>query len=287
MKWFSTICRGKCPYLIDLVTAVLILSLPGPLYAVDGLSGGKLVMPWARTLPPGSVDFEPAVSLTTFDHALDPDGESVSLGGRCQVTTIDFRLTTGLIERLEMGVGFGIESANFHSGATSLVESETSLADLGLGWKYQLWGKEDKAALALEWGIGMPWVSQASYAVWEAGVIYSTPIGNKWSLDLDATLYFTSATSPGDPEVGATYNAGIAVDLAEKWTVAAELNGFWERADDEEDTTSWKITPTVGFAYGLNDTVGVCMLMQQDLAGLGKNTELATVAQILFGFAFE
>ncbi|UCD84329.1 MAG: hypothetical protein JSU92_13805 [Deltaproteobacteria bacterium] len=287
MKWFFTIYRGKYPHCIGLVTAILILSLPGPLYAVDGLSSGKLCMPWARTMSPGSVEFEPAVSLTTFDE-VDLDGESVSLDGRWQVTTIDFRFTTGLIERLEMGVGFGIESANFyHDENPDLDESETSLADLGLGWKYQVWGKEEEAALAVEWGIGLPWVSQASYAVWEAGVIYSMPIGERWSVDADATGYFTSATSPGDPEVGATYNAGIAVDLTDKWTVATELNGFWERADDEEDTASWKITPTVGFAYGLNETVGVCVLAQQDVAGLGQNTELATVAQMLFGFAFE
>ncbi len=106
-------------------------------------------------------------------------------------------------------------------------------------------------------------------------------------MDVDATGYFTSQASPGDPEGGATYNAGIAVDLAEKWTLAAELNGFWERADDEDDTTSWKVTPTVGFAYGLNDTLSVCILGQQDIAGLGQNTELATVAQALFTFAFE
>ncbi len=288
MKWFSAICRGGYLNLLGWVTVILALLLPRPLRAVDGLSSGKLIMPWARTLPVGAVEFEPAVSLTTFDEALSSDGDSVSLDGRYQLTTIDFRFTGGLIEGFEMGAAFSIESANFyHDEDPKLDESETSLTDLALGWKYRLWGEEEEAALALEWGIGLPWVSHASYTVWEAGLIYSLPIGEKWSVDVDATGYFTSQASPGDPEGGATYNAGIAVDLAEKWTLAAELNGFWERADDEDDTTSWKVTPTVGFAYGLNDTLSVCILGQQDIAGLGQNTELATVAQALFTFAFE
>jgi len=112
------------------------------------------------------------------------------------------------------------------------------------------------------------------------------PLGDKWSLDLDGTGYLTSETSPGDPEIGATSNVGIAVDLNDKWTIAAELNGFWERARSD-DTESWKITPALGFAYGLNDTLSVCILAQQDVEGLGRNTELATVTQMLFTFAFE
>ncbi len=47
------------------------------------------------------------------------------------------------------------------------------------------------------------------------------------------------------------------------------------------------IPPALGFAYGLNDTLSVCIKAMQDAKGLGKNTELATVTQMLFTFAFE
>ena len=287
MRKRNIIYRNRSLLLAGLAIFVSIFSLPKLSQAVDGISSGKLIMPWAYTQEKGAFEFEPAVSMTTFDDVLDSDGELVSLEGRYQISTIDIRFTGGLTEKLEMGAAFGIESVNFHHEEDPLLdESETSLGDLALGWKYRVWGENEEKAIAVEWGIGLPWVSHASYAVWEAGLIFSLPLGDKWSLDLDGTGYLTSETSPGDPEVGATSNIGIAVDLNDSWTVAAELNGFWERTRSD-DIESWKITPALGFAYGFSDTLSVCILGQQDVEGLGKNTELATVVQMLFTFAFE
>ena len=258
--------------------AALVLSffvIPGQAYAVEGLAGGKLILPWAYTVPPGAAELEPAVSLTTFD-----------IEGRTHVTTIDFRVTWGMAEKLEMGTGFGIESANWHPDDSSLEdESDTSLGDFGIGWKYRLWGEEGKPAVAVQWGVALPWVSDASFTAWEAGLIYSTPLGEKWSLDVDGAFSFHTQTEAGDPELGLTWDIGIGTDLSDRWSAAAELNGFFEKA---EDVNAWKITPTVGFAYGVNDYFGTCVVLQQDIPGFGSDeVEEATFVQMLFTFAFE
>ena len=273
---------------VGVVASLFLVFMTAPAAnAVEGLSGGKIIMPWARTVAPGSFELEPAVSFTTFNEELDDDGESVDLDGRYQVTTIDVRFTGGLTDRFEMGAAFGIESENFHHDADpTLDESDTSLGDFALGWKYRLMGDNESDALALEWGIGLPWVSHDSYAVWEAGLIYSKALGDKLSMDIDSTYYFTTEASSGDPWYGLTYNLGIGYDFSDKFTLAGELNGFWERSRNDH-VESWKITPAVGMAYGVNDILSVCMLVQRDFEGLGQNSELATGFQMLFTMAFE
>lgn len=248
---------------------------PGAARAVEGLAGGKCILPWAYTVPPGVAELEPAVSLTTFD-----------IEGRTHVTTLDFRVSWGMGEKLEMGAGFGIESANWHpEDASREAESETSLGDLGLGWKYRVWGEEGKPAVAVQWGVGLPWVSDASFTAWEAGLIYSTPLGEMWSLDVDWTFALYTQTETGDPELGLTWDVGIGADLSDRWSVAVELNGFFEKF---EEVNAWKITPTLGAAYGVKDSFGTCLVLQQDIPGLSaEEVEEATVVQILFTFAFE
>jgi len=116
---------------VGLAIFVSIFFLPKLSVAVDGISSGKLIMPWAYTMDKGAFEFEPAVSSTTFDDVLDSDGKLVSLEGRYQISTIDIRFTGGLTEKLEMGAAFGIESVNFHHEVDPLLdESETSLGDL-------------------------------------------------------------------------------------------------------------------------------------------------------------
>jgi len=122
--------------------------------------------------------------------------------------------------------------------------------------------------------------------VWEAGLIYSKALGDKLSMDIDSTYYFTTEASSGDPWYGLTYNLGIGYDFSDKFTLAGELNGFWERSRNDH-VESWKITPAVGMAYGVNDILSVCMLVQRDFEGLGQNSELATGFQMLFTMAFE
>lgn len=271
-----------------LAIPIMLLSCPQVSSAVAGLSSGKCIMPWARTLNLGTMQFEPALAYATFGEELDENGNAESLDGRYQATIMSFRATAGLTKKLEMGMNFGIQSESYIDDKDAdLDQSETSLSDPAVGWKYRFWGdNESGPALAFQWGIGLPMVSRGSYAVWEAGLVFSLPFGKSWLLDIDGSYFLTSETSPGDPEKGALYDIGIGVDLAEKWTVAFELNGAWEHAR-ETHTESWNIMPTLGFAYKVNDTFCVCILSQNDIPGLGKNTEMANLTQILFTFTYE
>jgi len=260
--------------------------LPLPAGAVSGISSGKCVMPWARTLSAGSFQFEPAVTLSTATRK-DVEGEETALGGRARNSGLGFRLTAGVREQLELGAGFGIGSASFHPDEAEEEEiSAAALTDLALGAKYRFFGTNEGQALALEAGVTLPWVSEASYSVWEAGLVYSLPLGSKWSLDADATGYLTTQAEAGNPQFGSTFNLGIGVAISASWLLAAELNGSFARLKTD-GTNAWKLTPTVGLGYGLSPILAVCAAFRQDVPGLYRNSDRATAAQLLFTFTFE
>lgn len=264
---------------------LLAVQLAHPAGAVEGLSSGKCVIPWARTLEPGVMELESALEYAIYDHGLDAKGNRVRLDGTYREFGVKNRITAGLAKRLEMGVAFGIESQSFapRDGDT-LDRSETALGDPALGWKYRILGHNgDDQALALEGGIGLPLVSKKSFAVWEAGLIYTRRLVGPLTMDVDGTYWLASENSPGDPEVGSNFDLGLGLEL-DGWILAGELNGFWfrTRGDHEE---SWKVTPTAGFAYEVvKERFCVTLLGQQDVPGLGRNTELASAVKMLFTF---
>ena len=286
MRRFPHTLEALLPALAGLAVAGLIGLAPRSAPAVEGLSSGKCILPWARSLDKGTVELESALEFSTYDHGLD-NYHRVDLQGVTRDFGLGFRVTAGLTERLEMGAVFGVASSTFDSDdGDTLDESDTSLSDPALGWKYRLLGhNHDASALALEWGIGLPLVSEESYAVWEAGLIFTRRLIGPLSVDADGTYWVTSENSPGDPEVGANYNLGLGLEL-DGWTLAAELNGFWFRTR-RDHLESWKITPTAGFSYGVSDRVCFSLIGQQDVAGWGRNTELASTVQTLFTFNWE
>jgi hypothetical protein len=267
--------------------AAVLLLVPFWAGAGDGLSSRMLIVPKAYTLAPGEIEFEPELISATYDHALDPDGDRIALDGRFRETEVDFRLTAGLSPRQELGALFGFATSTYSAHRQGTVdEAQSSVTDWSLGWKGRLLGEsEDRPALALEAGIGFPIIADDSVAVWEAGLVYSQPLGAKWSLDMDTSYYLTSESEADDPQRGVLADFGISLDLADRWTLAAELNGNWER--NWQGGEWWKVTPAVGFAYGVSDAFSITVLSQNDISGWGRNATFGSGAQVFFTFLFE
>lgn len=266
--------------------ALAMLLFPAALPAIEGLSNEGNIAPWAYNLKPGYFEFEPEIDYSTFDHYIDDSGKPVPAKGRYQLTEVNFRITAGISERVEMGAVFGMETESFDSYENEQEDStHTSMVDAQVAFKYRFWGENDSRALALEAGILLPMISESSYAVWEAGLIYSHPLSEKLRMDIDATYFVTTENEPGDPLMGTHANVSFCYYPADKWMIAAELNGyFYDVKGQSED--SWNLSPSLGVDYEINDTLSVQIYGQQDIPGLAANTELETLGVMQFTFAF-
>jgi hypothetical protein len=103
---------GQAVLAFSALPAVLLLYPPAA-GAVDALSSRKLIVPKANPLAPGEIEFEPELTTSTYDHALDRDHHLIALDGRFRDTEMDFRLTAGLSPRQEVGALFGVATSTF------------------------------------------------------------------------------------------------------------------------------------------------------------------------------
>lgn len=261
--------------------------VPAVAGAVDGLSSRKLAVLEAYPLAVGRVELEPELFYSTYDHQLDRDRRLVNLDGRFHETELDFRATVGLGRRQEAGLLGGVRMTAFssrHRGGPD--ESKTAMSPWGLGWKGLLvGGDEDSPALALELGLTFPPAEDETFVVGEVGLIYSQPLAGPWSLDFDASYYQSSVTEPDDPHRGVQSNLGVGVDLADRWTLAAELNGYWERTGRGDE--SWEISPCVGFAYQFSELFALTLAFKDTPPGWGRNTPASAGINAYFTFALD
>ena len=272
------------------LTTLIAIFIPGTLPAIEDLSEPLSkqgnIAPWANNLKPGNFEVESEIDYSYFDHYIDGSGKQVPANGRHKQTELDLRVTAGITERVEAGVVFGMETESFDSrDRDDPEEYSTSVIDASFAFRYRFWGENDSRALAVEAGVLFPMVSESSYALWEAGLVYSQPLSKKLGMSVDATYFIASENESGDPRMGARANLSFCYFPVDKWMLAAELNGvFYDMKDETKDT--WELSPSLGVQYEVNDLLSVQLYGQQVIPGLAANDEMETRATLQITFAF-
>jgi hypothetical protein len=282
--------KSRLKMSLVILTAMPLFLFPSLSLAVedlaDPLSKQGNIAPWANNLKPGNIEVESEIDYSYFDHYIDGSGKQVSANGRHKQTELNFRVTSGITKRVEAGAVFGMETESFESrDRDDPDEYSTSVIDVSFAFRYRFWGENDSRALAVEAGVVFPMVSEASYALWEAGLVYSQPISKKLSMSADATYFIASETESGDPRMGTHANLSFCYFPVDKWMLAAELNGlFYDIKGGDTDT--WEFTPSLGVQYELNDLLSFQLYGQQVIPGLAANDAMETRATLQITFAF-
>ena len=82
---------------------------------VAGVSAHKLTLVSASILPEGTFEFEPAFSVLNSNNYFNENWDIQQQDGRSTASSLDFRMTVGLTEQLEIGtsISSNIEEINF------------------------------------------------------------------------------------------------------------------------------------------------------------------------------
>jgi len=158
--------------ILPLAILVQLLSFAYDSHAVGGISGSKLVLPGAGTVPKGHVEAEPFFSL----EFLDDESNTVRYGG-------GLRLTPGILDNLEAGVNINYLDVE----DSGLISAESNFGDLEAGFKLRIvdQGNGLPFSLAYQAGVTFPVGKGALWIVEPGGLILTKDFTEEFSIDAD------------------------------------------------------------------------------------------------------
>ena len=87
-----------------LILAILLTSYMYP--QLGGISSSKLYILSYSTVPKGTFEFEPSLSIFRSNNRFSDNGNLENLLGEDVSSDLSFRITTGIIDNLEVGASF-------------------------------------------------------------------------------------------------------------------------------------------------------------------------------------
>lgn len=161
--------------ILHLSILVHLLSFAYDSHAVGGISGTKLIVPGADTVPRGRVEAEPFFSL----EFIDDKNDTVRYGG-------GFRLTPGILDNLEAGVNINYLDVE----DSGLISAESNFGDIETGFKLRFidQGAGLPFSLAYQAGVTLPVGKGSLWVVEPGGLILTKEFTEKLSLDADCAF---------------------------------------------------------------------------------------------------
>ncbi|MHB8337204.1 MAG: hypothetical protein ACYDEE_07285 [Ignavibacteriaceae bacterium] len=108
---------------------LLFLLLPAAfsIGQVNGISGSKLCVPDAEVVSKGKFEFEPSLSVSPSAKQFDSDWNLEPLNGSSYASLLQFRITLGVAEGLEIGTSFSTAMDEIYVGSKAVLSSAGTL----------------------------------------------------------------------------------------------------------------------------------------------------------------
>lgn len=242
---------------INLILVIILLITVKNPAQVGGLSATKLTLQSATVLSAGEFEFEPAFNVMNSKSWFGDNGNLADLNGNNVASALDFRMTAGIAEGLEIG-----------SSISSTIE------EIIFGAKY-LFYDNSKTSLALTGGVILPagnkFVADSLLNLentfsFSVGPVFSFNLSENNSFDI-TLVYSTNFESNDVPDV---FYGGIGWGymLRENFQLVLEVAGY---ACIDNKICSDKLSLFPGVTYDITENFSFALGFQHDL--LGKNEE--------------
>lgn len=239
----------------------------------------KLATEDAGVVAVGEWEIEFGLGQTRATRAWPKSGDDESRGGHLRDTGGSLDITTGLIPRLDIGVGLGW--ANVHDGSAT-PDEDSGLTDLSFGLKYLLYENADRRlAFAVGAGATVPLDRDTEqralgltqdYFSFDSFTAVTKDFGERWSASADLGFSLPLGEHRAEARGVVTADAALGYQVAGWLKPEVELNYEHEFLSGESEAEAYYgtagliITPRSGLLIG----VGV----QRALAG--RNTDKST-----------
>ncbi len=253
-----------------LIVCCLLIPDKGSFAQVGGISGSKLCVPDAGAVQKGKFEFEPSLSVFRSSKEFDSEWNLKSLNGFNDASILQFRITLGVADGLEIGTSFS-----------------TTLEDIFIGSKAVLFSGA-KSSMAILAGISLPadnktpddtLASDENKHSFSLGSTYSLVLSEVASLD----LLFSYSVYSGHSQFNSAlnYGASLGYKISDDLQAVMELNGY---STFKSSLYSVKLSVTPGITFRFSTNLLLVLGEQIDL--LGKNDFSGTNVFCAFTMSF-
>ncbi|MBK7632411.1 MAG: transporter [Ignavibacteriales bacterium] len=241
---------------------LIILFLLTPMYPdlfaqLVGVSANKLTLLSASILPEGTFEFEPAFSVMNSNHVFNESWKTATQDGYNTSSSLDFRMTSGLTDKLEIGTSIS-----------------SSIEEINFGAKYLIIAGDD-ISLALSGGTSLPagnkFIADSSI---QNENFYTASFGPVLSYNIDENnsfdIAFVYTTALGKSNFTDQIYAGLGwgYSVIENLQLVFEVAGY---ACIDNEICSSKLSLYPGVTYDITQNFSFAFGFQHDL--IGKNEE--------------
>ncbi len=253
------------PLLNYLFSGILVASFLisfSKVWAVDGISGSKVVIPNTETVEKGRFEFEPVFGLAYVD-----DGDDT--------TEFEFgvRLTLGVIERLELGTIIG-----FTSTESDAIDRDSDFRDVGVGLKYRFLDEVNGfPSVAFQGGVTFPTSGNSAPWFYELGAVATKNLSDQFSIDADFVGFLIN-----DDALGLVTELGFGYFITSWFQPVIEVAYAFENPDDGNSVSVINITG--GFTAPAADYLTIIMGVTTDVYTDDTDDQIVFLAAFTFLF---
>lgn len=247
VKWFNKYNR--------LFVLCFFISLKISFGQVNGISGSKLLVPDAGVVSKGNYEFEPSISVSHSYKQYDANWNLDPLSSSLISSSLQFRITLGITESLEIGTSF-----------------TNALDEIFIGSKCVLFSSENTSIVILS-GFSVPAGNKSiNDSLNDITNRYSIAIGSALSINLNKDASFDAMFSysnlKGETLFNSILNYGIALGywVSDYLQGVIELNGY---STYYNSLYSAKFSITPGLTYKFSEKLIFVLGDQYDV--FGKN----------------
>lgn len=248
------------PVCFLLITFLLTASA----HAVGGISNTKILVPSTETVPMGSFEIEPFLAAQFIDD--NSDSRFLENGAR---------FTAGTRKNLEIGVSVSYLVVN----DDKKTDAEYNPGDISPGLKYRFYEYYGKYSfsLAYQGGFTIPTGDDSLWLFEPAGLIITTHMSPRFSVDSDVVLFFDEEESRG-----VNGNIGAGYFISEIFQPVIEA-GF-EYVDRNNGSSESLVNITGGFTAEITEYITMITGLTGDI--VNDNTDRAVTFNLAFTFLF-
>lgn len=240
---------------INLASFLSIILVPLSISSaqIGGISGSKLEVPDAEPVEAGRFEFEPTISVFSYSKEFNSLWKSERLKGSIQISSLDFRITLGAMDGLELGTSFSAD-----------------LQEILLGSKAVMF-KGEKTSMALLGGILLPAGNKTaddtsgntpSVHSFSLGATMSNQLSGKSSVDIYAS--YSRYVHNIQYDNGLNFGTSFGFWLRDNFQAIIELDGCTAFS---RSLYSEKFSVVPGFTYRFSDRLILVLGDQIDLWG--------------------
>lgn len=227
---------------------------------INGMSASKLIVPNTETIKVGVFEFEPSFIIANSSKCFNSTGNVEKIGGRYFNSSLNFRITFGLKDNIEVGTSFS-----------------STIKEICVGAKYRMIDLE-KISFGLIAGINLPagnkfqpdtLTDNESHQHFSLGSIFTYDFLEKFSLDAVYSFTFIKGIQHSDYLNISGISTGY--NLIENFQIIFEIINEFGKNDG---LNQLRTSSVAGFTYTVTHNLIFVLGASYDI--YGKNTEQVT-----------